>query len=102
MTSPQVEGRRATPKQLRLEAARHMADANFHARDAAEWSGRAAHLRKYGPPERAREAELEQLAAERCEQRALDRAMSCKIAAATIEHSASRAAALTEITWRAA
>jgi hypothetical protein len=97
MTSPQVEGRRDTSKQLRLEAESHMRDADFHANDAAKHSGRASHLRKTGDVEGARVAEIQQQAAERCEERALFRAMGCRLAASAIEHQAARTAALTEI-----
>lgn len=82
---------------LRARAAEFDRDADYHARDVARYAGSAAHFRKHGYLEHARVFEIQQRAAERCEEKALLRAFGCRIAAARLEHAAARTAALAEI-----
>lgn len=60
-------------------------------------TGKLTHLRKVGAWETARVVEIRLRAAIRGEERALLRAMGCRLAASAIEHNAARTAALAEV-----
>lgn len=79
---------------LRARATEYDRDADFHARDVARYAKDAAVFRKNGDFERARVAEINQHAAERCEEKALLRALGARLAAARLEHAEARTKAL--------
>jgi hypothetical protein len=82
---------------LRDQARLHEADADYHAENIATWSGEAQYCREHGQTEQARELEIMISAAQRCEERALFRAVCCRRAADDLEHAENRFTALSEV-----
>lgn len=100
MTSPTTEGRRVTPEQLRAFAERRQSTADMHAKLAVKWWREACRHQKAGNQDTARDFLRMLEVAQANEQRALDDAMEARLEAARIEHSAARAAGLTDVARR--
>lgn len=83
--------------ELRARAAAFDDVADRLAEIACRLSGELAGLRKRGAWETAKVVEIRLRAAIRGEERALFRAMGCRLAAARLEHAEARTAALVEI-----
>jgi hypothetical protein len=86
-----------TARELRTRAAAHDDVADKLAEMASTLTGKLQHLRKVGAWEEARVVEIRLSAAIRGEERALLRAMGCRLAAARIEQHAAMTAALVEV-----
>ena len=82
---------------LRARAAAFDAAADRLAEVSCRLSGELAHQRKVGAWETARVTEIRLRAATRGEERALLRAMGCRIAASAIEHHEARTRALMNV-----